>query len=85
MPERLKVELTEHLRPVEAPEGLWERIEERRTAPRRRIHWVALAAAFGLMTVGTIWLSANGPAARTAPRTPSATALADCALCHTHL
>jgi hypothetical protein len=86
MRDRLEIELAEHLRPVEAPEELWERIQETTAvAPRRQIRWMALAAALGLMTMGTLWLRAGGPGNRPASRPPFNSAATDCAQCHTNL
>jgi hypothetical protein len=83
MPEWLEHELSERLRRVEAPDELWERIQER-SAPRRQVRWMALAAAFGLMTVGTLWLSASARGTRVVPR-PMSMDPSTCALCHTNL
>ena len=83
MRDRLEIELAEHLRPVEAPDELWERIQGTAVAPRRQIRWMALAAAIGLMTMGTLWLRAGGPANRQVARPSFSTA--DCARCHTNL
>jgi hypothetical protein len=85
MPEWLEHELSKRLPPVEAPDDLWERIQERTGTPRRHVRWMALAAAFALMTVGTLWLSANSRGSRTAPRPLSSLDASACALCHTSL
>jgi hypothetical protein len=85
MHEWLERELTEQLRPVEAPEELWERVQERFGGPRRQVRWMALAAGLALMTAGTLWLSARVPSARGIPRPLASADPGTCLLCHTHL
>ena len=62
MSKRLQEELTRSLRPVRAPDGLWDRIERAAEVPNTpALHWTrwAIAAIVGLATlVGTYRLPA---------------------------
>lgn len=77
----LQDELARSLRPVRAPETLWDRIERAAEAPSApALHWArwAIAATVGFATiVGTYWLPA--PSLRAEVQTAPLTALTNLA------
>jgi hypothetical protein len=58
--EWLELELADDLAPVAAPDGLWERIERRRAAERRRpARWPMAALVAALASGAALWMAAR--------------------------
>jgi hypothetical protein len=62
MSDWLERELRRELAPVEAPDGLWQRVNPNRTVPRRRSFrpWPVAAILTAAVAIGTLWMVAKG-------------------------
>jgi hypothetical protein len=83
MSELLDLELSHHLRPVDAPPELWGRVVEARQPVRRTSPFFALpvAAVMTLVLCGALYVIARGQPS--AERYRAVNPAAECMRCHT--
>jgi hypothetical protein len=90
MSDWLERELRRELAPVEAPDGLWQQVNQRRSADRHRFLrvWPVAAILTAAVAIGTLWMVAKGeqpPTHQLALENSRDRNPATCLSCHTSI